>query len=461
MSLSGRLLLEVTQRVRRSPTLNILRTLRSEPYHSRTQILALQFSRVSRLLALAEAHVPYYREMFRVLGIHSNDIRSLDDFAALPILTKDIIRERVVDLIREDVPKQGLIARHSGGSTGVPLMFYRSTTELFACEAGVFASCLQSGWKPGAMVAYFWGFDEQLYGMSSWEFEVRQRVRRMYQFDPFHSGAADMDRWLDKWERLQPAIALGYTSTIARFAEHIEASGRQVSPLLGVFTTAEKLYQPQREAIARVFGCCVYDMYGSSEVNNIACSCSHGNMHVNVGNVVLEVDRNQLRPGQPPSLIVTSLKDLCMPFIRYRNEDCGELVDGLCGCGNASPLMKLNIARVTDNFTLPGGQVVHGEFFTHLMYGSKGIASFQFHQTAPDSITLRIVPGPGESSARELAVRAAAAQVEGLDPSRTLRLQVQEVETIPLSAAGKHRFTLSDVRPSSIHSYPHEYTGAS
>ena len=264
-------------------------------------------------------------------------------------------------------------------------------------------------------------------------------------------------RWLEKWERLRPAIAYGYASTIARFAEHIEASGRPVRPLLGVFTTAEKLYQPQRETIARVFQCSVYDMYGSSEVNNIACTCSRGNMHVNVGNVVLEVARDQVYPGQPPNLIVTSLNSLSMPFIRYRNEDCGELLDGFCDCGNQSPLMKLDIARVSDNFTLPGGQVVHGEFFTHLMYGSKGIASFQFRQTAIDSITLRVVPGPGEPSAREMAIRAAAAQVEGLDPSRTLRVQVQEVQTIPLSTAGKHRFTLSDVRPSVCRS-SHEST---
>ena len=94
MNSSGRFLFHVTQRLRRSRTLQILEDIRSEPYRPRPQILERQFLRLSRLLATAEAHVPYYREMFRSLGIHSRDIRNLDDFAFLPVLTKDIIRER-------------------------------------------------------------------------------------------------------------------------------------------------------------------------------------------------------------------------------------------------------------------------------------------------------------------------------------------------------------------------------
>jgi phenylacetate-CoA ligase len=295
-------------------------------------------------------------------------------------------------------------------------------------------------------MAFVWGFNDELWEMPAWEFELRQQMRRMYQFDPFHSSAEQMDRWLAKWKRIRPRVMIGYASSVARFAEHIEGTGKRVDPLLGVFTTAEKLYPAQKEVISRVFGCPVYDIYGSSEVNNIACTCSLGSMHVSADCVVLEVDRKQALPGMPPPLIVTSLWNDVMPFIRYRNEDCGELLEGFCKCGNQFPLMKLDISRVSDNFTMPSGEVVHGEFFTHLMYGSKGIAMFQFHQTALDSITLWIVPKPGHAAAREEAIRMAAEQVEGLDATRTLKLQVRETEAIPLSRNGKHRFTMSDVR---------------
>ena len=442
-SLPGYLLLAGLHRLRGSQSLRLFGEIAGSPFVSGDEVRAEQFRRLSALLAHAEARVPYYRELFRTLGIESRDVRSLEDFARLPVLTKEIVRERWRDLVREDVPLESLSRHHSGGSTGVPLTFYRERLYMDASEAGTFRNFRQCGWRPGEMVAFFWGGSERLQRMSRAEFELRQRVRRMYQFDPFHSGAAEMERWLRRWPRLGARVAHGYASTIARFAEFVASSGRRVAPLRGVFTTAEKLYAPQRDAIARVFGCRVYDCYGSSEVQNIAAECPRGRMHVQADYVVLETEGGGA-PGRPAPLVVTSLWNYAMPFIRYRNEDCGELVVGACDCGNNFPLMRLNVARTSDNFTLPDGRVVHGEFFTHLMYGSRGIDTFQFHQTAPDHITLWVVPGEGGPEARARTLSEAVAQIKALTPA-PVTVEVRETEAIPLSSAGKHRFTRSDV----------------
>lgn len=442
----GYLVLAGTQRLRRSKTLDILREIAETPFLTPEEVQVHQLRRLSALLAHAEANVPYYRELFRALGIHSADIRTLDDFARLPILTKDIIRERWRELVREDVPLERLQTHHSGGSTGVPLTFYRERAYMDGSDAGTYRNYLQSGWRPGEMIAFFWGGNERLEKMSRAEFELRQWARRMYQLDPFHSGPEDMERWLRRWPSLRATIASGYASTVARFAEFIEATGRRVPSLRGVFTTAEKLYPPQRAVISRVFGCRVYDSYGSSEVQNIAAECAHGRMHVNADYVVLEADPTAPRLGTAAPLIVTSLWNYAMPFIRYRNEDCAALVDGRCDCGNNFPLMTLAVARVSDNFVMPDGRVVHGEYFTHLMYGSQGIRTFQFHQTAPDRITIWVVPdGASPAAERTRTLTAAVEQIRALTPA-ALTIDIRESDAIPLSSAGKHRFTRSDVR---------------
>jgi len=446
MTIAGRVLLGITERLRRSRRQEIFQEIREEPYKSRSQISADQFGRLSSLLASAEAHVPYYREIFRTLGIRSRDIRSLQDFASLPILTKDIVRERQNELIREDVDKEKLRISTTGGSTGIPLRFYRDDYASDAGEAGTFRALGQSGWKPGEMIAYFWGGNAELYAMSRLEFELRQYLRRMYQLDPFHSGPEEMDRWLAKWKRIGPSVAFGYATAVANFARHIASTGRRVNPLRGVFTTAEKLYPPQREIISKVFGCRVYDCYGSSEICNIATECSHGRMHINSDFVVLEADRTGIAPGEPVPFVITSLWARVMPFIRYRNEDCGEFLEGDCDCGNHFPLLQLNIARIYDSFTFPDGQVVHGHFFTRLMELTDGIATFQFHQTALDSIIMWIVPGPGDSSLRQRSIRSVVEHIEKIDTPRQIKVEVRETEKIPLSPAGKHRFTISDVR---------------
>jgi len=447
MDIAGRAFLGLTHKLRGSHSLRLLQQIRSTPFASRDEILAGQLRRLSALLDVAEKHVPYYREMFRNLGIHSSNIRSLDDFARLPMLTKDTLRTRLKELVREDLPKDKLIPGNSGGSTGVPVRFYRDLSVLDAQEAGTFRNLSQSGWKPGEMIAYFWGFDQQLSDMKPWQFKLRQHLRRQYQFDSFHSGTPELDRWLRRWKQIRPTVLFGYASTIARFAAHLQQRGERVPPLRGIFTTAEKLYSAQREVISAVFGCTVYDCYGSSEVMNIASQCPHGRMHVNADFVVLEIDQSQAKGGGPAPFVVTGLWNSVTPFIRYCNEDCGQLLEGDCDCGNRFPLMQLSVSRISDNFTLPSGRVVHGEFFTHLMYGSEGISMFQFHQTAPDSIMLWIVPGPGDPGARQTAIRKAIAEMEQLDGAGTMKVQVREVDAIPLTASGKHRFTRSDVRP--------------
>lgn len=444
MNISGRLLLNLTHSLRRSRTLEILSEIQFEPGKPRSEIVHRQFQRLSSLLREAETHVPYYREVFKSLGIHARDIRSLKDFASLPILTKDIVRERLNDLVRDDITKENLILVHSGGSTGVPSKFYRNRRELDAGEAGGFRMWLQSGWRPGDMVAYFWG-DRELYTMAGWEFEIRQRLRRMYQFDAFHSSPEQMDQWCEKFRQIRPRILFGYSSLISRFANHIERTGRKIPSALGVFCSAEKLYPSQQEIITRVFGCPVYDMYGSSEINNIACTCLRGRMHINVDQVVLETDAASTLSGQPPAIIVTSLWNAVMPMIRYRNEDSGRLLDGSCDCGNNFPLMELDVSRIFDHFIMPDGRFVHGMLFVRFMDVAQGIANFQFHQTTPQSITLWIVPAPGDDLARKSSIQKVVEQVKSLDPKGRIEVEVRITDSLPLSRNGKHRFIRSDV----------------
>jgi phenylacetate-CoA ligase len=342
-------------------------------------------------------------------------------------------------MVDERLDPATLLAHHSGGSTGVPLTFYRDREYLDASDAGTWRNLAQAGWRPGDMVAHIWGWNDRLNAMPRWEFELRQWLRRSYQFDPFQAGDTAFPAWARAWNRVRPVVSLGYASTLARFADWALRTSTPLRPVRGSFTTAETLLPAQRQAIEAAFGARVYDLYGSSEVQNIAAECPRGRMHICADYVVVETEGNA---AVASPLLLTSLQSRAMPFIRYRNEDQGRLVPGSCTCGNHVPLMALEIARLSDNFILPGGRVVHGEFFSHLMYGTTGIDTFQFHQVAPDRIVIRIVGAPGVAEGAE--VRRIREKVEALAPGQ-LRVEVEPVSAIALSAAGKHRFTRSDV----------------
>jgi len=436
----GSLLFRATQRLRRSSALDRLVAIEGAPFRSADEVRARQVAALREVLLHAQQHVPWYRQQFAAHGLEASAVRDLEDLARFPILTKDDIRAHAGMMTDERLPSGALLPHHSGGSTGVPLTFYRDRDYLDASDAGTWRNLQQCGWRPGDMMAHFWGWNDRLTAMPRWEFELRQWMRRSYQFDPFQSDPAAFAAWVRAWNRVRPVVALGYASTLARFADWVLATGTTVHPVRGSFTTAETLLAPQRAAITRAFGGPVYDLYGSSEIQNIAAECPRGRMHINADYVVVETETG----GDTASpLLLTSLQARAMPFIRYRNEDQGSLSPGECGCGNHFPLMSLSIARLSDNFTLPNGRVVHGEYFTHLMYGTRGVDTFQFHQTRLDQIVIRVVGRPGVAISEEL-VRIKG-QVAALSPGQ-LTVVVEEVEAIPLSAAGKHRFTRSDVR---------------
>src|ERR1044072_7866741 len=189
------LIFKAAQKLRGSKSLDYLAQIEAAPFLSREEVLSDQWQSLSRLLAHTEGKVPYYRELFKSLGIRSSDIQSWSDFSKLPILTKDIIKERWRDLIREDVPLTELSKHHSGGATGIPLTFYRDREYMGIFEAGTFRKPHQCGCQPGQMIGFFWGGNDKLYRMSRLEFEARQQLRRMYQFDPFASGPAELASW--------------------------------------------------------------------------------------------------------------------------------------------------------------------------------------------------------------------------------------------------------------------------
>lgn len=429
--------------------MHILERIRDEPWQRRDVVLSQQLERIRALLAHAERTVPYYRETFRELGVRSHDVRTHDDFARLPVLTKDIVRERARDLISTVYPVSRLQPHHSGGSTGQPLSFYHDRDYVAASDAGTFRTMLQAGWRPGEMVAFFWGWNKRLYAMSRLEFEARQHLRREYQFDSFRGGEAEFARWVRTFDRIRPKVVYGYASAIAQFAAYVLATGRRLPPIRGVFTTAEKLLPLQREQMEAAFGCQVFDCYGSSEVRNIAAQCRHRRMHVNADFVVLETLDGGVVEGAAAAasasrpFVLTSLRSYGMPFIRYRNDDCGALVDGDCACGSGFPLMQLDIARTSDHFVLSDGRLVHGLFFIHRLYGSRGVANFQFHQVARNHIILYAVRAKSDGGFDESVARA----VQEILSLTTVPITVdlREVEHIPLSAAGKHRYVRSDV----------------
>jgi phenylacetate-CoA ligase len=417
-----------------------LRRARHFPYKLPDEIREIQWSALKRLLNHAWRSVPYYRRVFGDLGITPAEIRTPEDFRRLPPLTKDEIRAHLPEFkTRRDLGDR-IFLNHTGGSTGQPLAFYQH--EAYRRHSGgmVLRGWSWAGWRPASRLAWIWGAPRETSGAASLGGRLRFWLQRMKMFDAFHMSAADLDHWLDVLMGWRPEYLNGYVSSLCLFADHIRQRGAKVSGIRGVFTTAERLLPEQRALLGEVFGTKVYDAYGSREIMAVANECPRGRMHIHADAVYVESV-----PGRGGDhLLVTPLHNYAMPLIRYDMGDHGRLRDGRCDCGINLPLMEMEIGRVFDHFVFPDGRVVHGQYFTSLMFGIEGVQNFQFRQTRRDEIRLYVTRSRAadERTAQEIDGVAAAIRAE---LGGAVTVLTEFVDEIPPTAAGKHRFTISEV----------------
>jgi phenylacetate-CoA ligase len=205
------------------------------------------------------------------------------------------------------------------------------------------------------------------------------------------------------------------------------------------------LWPHQRQLIETAFRSPVYNFYGSREVANLAAECPEGRkMHlISTWRFVEIVDHvgRPLPDGSEGSIVVTDMSNFVMPFIRYRNDDVGAMSADLCECGRPSPVVGELLGRSTDLIRTPRGDIIHGEFFTHLFYGREDIVKFQVHQTALDHVLVRYVPREGRDAEFEKTLKNRIAERLGAG----VAVEIEVCDEILLPPSGKHRFTISSV----------------
>jgi phenylacetate-CoA ligase len=408
------------------------RLLRQQPA-TREQALRKRDDDLRGIVRFAVANTDYYRERFARAGIDAAGDWSIGD---LPILHKEDVRRHLDALLSRDADRSAVGIGHTGGSTGKPLAFWYDEFKHELMRAGMCRSYMGSGWRPGQKIMNFWGArqDTMAGGVFSagWEdFIAAEKTVSAYEYT-----AAQLDAWADAVRDYRPVLLHGYTSVLAELARRILAKGIAMPrTLLGVYPTAEVLDDGQRESMERAFGCKVFNQYGSREIPNIACECRRGNMHVFSDMVCLE----SLHDADEDRLIVTSLTNRLMPFIRYDIGDSGRLLDGECSCGWPFPLMAMGMCRHNDLIRTRAGRTFHPSYFNRLLYGLTQIEQYQFVQEAPDRIVLDVVAPLPLDAAVEQRLRDHIRR--DVDPLMDFRLN--RVAEIPRTASGKHRFVVS------------------
>lgn len=403
--------------------------------------------RLAQVLSHASRKVPYYRELLRDRSgeIEADPVAVLRD---LPILTRDMLKARSEELYSEDIASRNAVEETSGGSTGEPVRImqdnlFRDTELAVGMLQGTW-----TGWRFGQPDVWIWGSERDLIeGQAGLRERLGSRLTGRRYVNAFKLTPADMRNLLADLNRERPPLIVSYAHTLDDLARFAEEEGIAIAPQRAIVSTASTLHPLVRERVEGVFGCGVFDQYGSREVGDIACQCAElGPLHVlpwtNFTEVVDEAGQ-QVEPGGEGRVIVTSLCNLAMPLVRYEVGDRARLVsaeEAPCRCGRPGLRLAEVLGRIGDTFKGVDGSRVASGYFIHMLFYRDFIKQFQVVQTPEGTVVYRLMttrePEPAELE--EIAALTKVAVGEACP------VEFRFESEIPVTPSGKRRYTICE-----------------
>lgn len=382
--------------------------------------------------------MPYYHQLFKTSGLTADDFRNFEDLKKLPILEKSIIRENPESLLDERLDRKNLISLSTSGTTGTPLILYR--TKYLNAAAFAFLEVRNHAMAAmrrrinrsvsigGHLVAApnrkrppFWVYNK--------------RWNQLY-MSSYHLSNETLGSYVDQLRKFKAEYIEGYPSSVSAIAQYIVENKLGPVEFKVCFTTAEILTDEQRNLIKQAFKCRTYDQYGCGELAILATECSQGNMHLSPEISYVEVvDQNDhpVPPGQTGQLICTTLFNKVQPLIRYRIGDRGALDEkNICPCGSSMPLLKSIEGRSDHVLITKDGRKIGR--LDPIFKGVEGVREAQIIQRDYDVFIIKIMP------ARDFSEKDKAVLIENLAQRvGPANIQILTVDTIERTASGKFR----------------------
>ena len=427
-----------------SPYLNICRTLEKDNNRSIDETHFIQAQKLKEIVQHAWDHTQYYREKWQTIGFKPEDLRSMDDLAQLPMLTKDDIRRQKNRMVAANIPREKLIPKKTSGSTGVSLDFFIDDDSMQWKRGCTLYFDQWSGWQVGDKIAAIWGNPTH---RANWRALVRNALLERYDYlDTLKMSEREMLDFYQRQMRRKPTLLFGHAHSIFLLASFLQQNNLEPFRPKGIISTCMVLHDFERKRIEATFGCKMFNRYGCEEVSLIACECgAHEGLHLNLNTLIVEYikDGRAAKAGEPGAIVVTDLTNYGMPFIRYKVGDVGTPSAKQCSCGRSLPLMESLEGRVADYVVTPEGNLISGISLTeNFAMQLPEIKQLQIIQEERDFMVFKVVKGEAFSAGSEEKIKSLALERFGAN----VRFKVEYVGHIPQEANGKYRFCKSKVR---------------
>ena len=378
-----------------------MRNLRLRP----AELERVQSGKLRRMLQFSYDNVPYYHELFRRTGVRPEDIRSIRGLRAIPTLAKKTLSQNAPGRM---VPRGARVIRRAttSGTTGPPLQIPYSPGFSDMRLALVFRRSWVVGVRPWHRGVTLWTgqiLDADLASILG----TSMGMLRSTTFgggDPRVMAIRQLGLSVARggWGAAAARVCGFRPDVIYARPSHARRLGRFLSAGRGplrpraVLTAGEFLSAGVRDDIESMFGCSVFDIYGSKEFGGLGFECpQHSGVHLNSDCFAFEVlkDGEQISTGEEGEIVITGLHNEAMPLLRYEQGDRVELgEEGRCDCGSYLPRLRSVQGRLDDGLVTSFGSRVPPGLVCASIESGVGLRDYQLVQKSLTTNVLKALP---------------------------------------------------------------------
>jgi len=436
------------QYFRKEKVLSHLKEFEQTQWLSANDLKKWQRDKLKQLMTHAYQNSPYYRRQFELLNLSPDCLSDSKAINSLPVLTKQLYRDNISEIIVQN-GKTNLDMKRTSGSSGIPLEIYKDRDSLALNRAVMYRFY---GWyniKIGDKQARVLGHPTTF--MSKLKEDVQDIILNKTRLDPVFLTEKNLISYFRRLKRIKPKYIYGYPSAIYEFGKFLTKKSFDPSNLNipVIITTGEILHPFQREFIERSFRSTLVNEYGCSECGIIAFQCPHGKMHLSTDNLYVEVIKDGVpaEPGEAGEVVVTELFNYSAPLIRYKVGDLVKLSsDKKCSCGRNFPIIDSVEGRTSQLIHLANGQKIHTEIFHYISdaisENGGGIKHFKVIQKRESEFHVEILLDENYTKDTEDYLKSEFKRFLGED----IILKIREVDEISRDKSGKIRYFVSELK---------------
>ena len=331
------------------------------------------------------------------------DVSRLDDpeeWNRIPVLTKDELRRLPAESFHEDfcIAGRDTVDEYwrSGGVTGKPLFYPRSTEDMRYCMEGFRRLQTAAGCGPGDLVHVSFPLGIHPVGIC-YARAAQQLGAGVVTCGSGNSTPTALQ--IELIQTLRPTVIAGMASYALQLAQHAERLGIDLAAgsVKKILTAAEPVSPGKRERLERLWGAELYDQFGITEGSAMASESEcHDGMHIWTDQYHVEVvDAETKQPvpeGEMGLLVVTPLwNNTVTPFLRWETGDYVRFVDRgeTGGPFGVFPMIR-HAARTAGFFKVRGININQAEI-EDFLYRDRAITDFKIEALETDSLdALRI-----------------------------------------------------------------------